>query len=325
MKATQRLPKETLRELSKVSAIRGLASVGLSLGLIAGALTFYVLAPGPLSFLVAFVVVGTRQHALAILMHEAAHYLLLPNRKWNDRVSDWLCAAPLMLTTAAYRSIHFAHHKHTWTDQDPDLPLANRFPVTKRSMLRKVLRDLSGSVGLKRHVGLARAFGGLSVKGSGLEGKSVWAFTKTLLSNQYRYVLMNLILLSVFAAVGRVEAYFLLWLLPSLTLFSLMLRLRSIAEHAAIDDPEDELRNTRTTLSPLWARALIAPHNVGYHLEHHLYQFVPQYRLPALHRALKEQGELDGAEISDGYLAVWKKATSATRDTPSEAAQFLAR
>jgi fatty acid desaturase len=310
------LEKQLLRRLARVSAARGLWSLVWSYSLILGALALYVLRPNALTFAVAFVIVGTRQHALAILMHEAAHFLLLPNRNWNDRVSDWLCAAPLMLSTAAYRQIHFAHHKHTWTEQDPDLLLASRFPVTKRSLLRKVSRDLLGIVGLKRQIGLARAFGGLSLTGKGLEGKRLATVGATLLKNQYRFLVFNGVVCVALTALGRPEAYVLLWLLPSLTLFSLMLRLRSIAEHAAIDDPNDELKHTRTTLAPAWVRFFVAPHNVGYHLEHHLYQFVPQYHLPTLHRALFASGALDGAEVSHGYRSVWRKATSAQQDTP---------
>ena len=46
-------------------------------------------------------------------------------------------------------------------------------------------------------------------------------------------------------------------------------------------------------------RALLFPHHVNYHLEHHLYPAVPHYRLPALHRLLAAKGALEGAEVRD--------------------------
>src|SRR5437763_12406945 len=46
-------------------------------------------------------------------------------------------------------------------------------------------------------------------------------------------------------------------------------------------------------------RALLFPHHVNYHLEHHLYPAVPHYRLPALHRLLEQKGALAGAEVRD--------------------------
>ena len=46
-------------------------------------------------------------------------------------------------------------------------------------------------------------------------------------------------------------------------------------------------------------RALLFPHHVNYHLEHHLYPAVPHYHLPQLHRLLADKGALDGAEVRD--------------------------
>ena len=72
-----------------------------------------------------------RHLALAILMHEAAHGLLLRNKPWNDRIGQWLTAYPTMADTLLYRRAHFQHHKHTWTEQDPDLGLATALPVSR--------------------------------------------------------------------------------------------------------------------------------------------------------------------------------------------------
>ncbi|MDO9589194.1 MAG: fatty acid desaturase, partial [Brevundimonas sp.] len=40
-------------------------------------------------------VIGTRQLGLAILMHEAAHGGLSPDRRLNDLLGHWLCAVPV--------------------------------------------------------------------------------------------------------------------------------------------------------------------------------------------------------------------------------------
>jgi len=133
-------------------------------------------------------------------MHEGAHYLLARDRRWNDRISDWLCAA----------------------------------------------------------------------------------------------------------------AYLLVWVIPSLTGLSLIFRLRNIAEHAVVRDPTSALANTRTTLASPLARFLVAPHNANYHIEHHLYPFLPHGRLPEVHRLLTTRGALAGAEVARGYLGVWRAAASGT-------------
>ena len=79
-----------------------------------------------------------------------------------------------------------------------------------------------------------------------------------------------------------------------------MLRLRAVLEHGAVPDTADALRAARTTLAPWWVRWLVYPHNMNYHVEHHLYPAIPHYRLPQAHRALAEAGLLELAEISPG-------------------------
>ena len=50
---------------------------------------------------------------------------------------------------------------------------------------------------------------------------------------------------------------------------------------------------------------------MNYHLEHHLFMFVPHYRLPLAHRMLRSAGVLAKAEIAPSYWQVLKQATSA--------------
>jgi fatty acid desaturase len=52
-------------------------------------------------------------------------------------------------------------------------------------------------------------------------------------------------------------------------------------------------------MANLLGRALLFPHHVNFHLEHHLYPAVPHYHLPALHRLLHAKGALAGAEVRD--------------------------
>jgi fatty acid desaturase len=85
--------------------------------------------------------------------------------------------------------------------------------------------------------------------------------------------------------------------LPLVTVVQAILRLRAIAEHGATTDFSSPLTAARTNLGPAWLRWLIFPHNVNYHVEHHLYASVPQYNLARLHAEMKRQGVLDGAEV----------------------------
>jgi fatty acid desaturase len=53
---------------------------------------------------------------------------------------------------------------------------------------------------------------------------------------------------------------------------------------------------------------------VNYHLEHHLFLFVPCFRLPEAQRILLAKGYGDRMELQPGYRAVLSNAASATSD-----------
>ena len=82
-----------------------------------------------------------------------------------------------------------------------------------------------------------------------------------------------------------------------------------MAEHALVPtpDPSDPFGNTRTTLTRWWERIFVAPHDVGFHLEHHLVITIPHYKLRRFHCMLEERGMLDGACIERGYARVVRR------------------
>jgi fatty acid desaturase len=97
--------------LTSRSSLRSLWLVAHAWGTIAAAIALPTLWPNPLTWLVAVMIVGTRQLGLAILMHEAAHGGLHPNRAINEWVGQWLCAVPIQADLASYRSYHMKPHR----------------------------------------------------------------------------------------------------------------------------------------------------------------------------------------------------------------------
>src|SRR5438094_795662 len=139
-----------VRELLEMRDWRSWLSIAVDWGTIGVALALVARWPNPLTVVVALFVIGGRQLGLAVLMHEAAHRTLFRERRLNDLVGNWLCAYPVWSDLYPYRPYHLQHHAKTWTEHDPDLPLAAPFPVTRASMRRKIWRDLSGRTGWKR-------------------------------------------------------------------------------------------------------------------------------------------------------------------------------
>ncbi len=310
-KAKDLLSHEEIRALTRRSDARGAFAVGSTWAVIAGALAALALVPHPLVFTAAVVVIGGRQLALAILMHEAAHRTLFRSRFCNDVVTDWLCARPMWNDVTRYRAHHHRHHTQTGTPGDPDLSLVTPYPTTRRSLARKLARDLLGVTGLKRMVGLALMDLGYleyTVAGDAIRRPRMPA--RAHLGEGLRHLpgvlSTNAALFAICAAAGHAWIYA-AWAASYLTTFSVFVRIRSLAEHACTELTDEPLLNTRTTRAGLLARMLVAPLRVNYHLEHHLLVMVPYYRLPAMHRLLRDRGALPP---TPGYLDVLRTVSA---------------
>jgi fatty acid desaturase len=296
------LTADEIRELVQLEDWRSWLSIALTWGLVFSAMALVATVPHVLTVLLALFVIGARQLGLAVFMHEASHRTLLSSRKWNDWVGNWLCAYPIWADTEPYRPYHLQHHAKNMTAEDPDLALATKHPVPAASMRRKVWRDLSGQVGWKRVRALVRR------DVIGADGMHT-SRKLTGLRNVRGVLVTNAVLFGILTLAGTPLLY-LLWVGAWMTTYSLVTRIRSIAEHSMVPDPDDELQNTRTTLARWWERLLLAPCRVNYHLEHHLLMMVPHYKLPRLHALLRERGVLDDALIARGYWGVLKQAAS---------------
>jgi fatty acid desaturase len=259
----------------------------------------------PLLIPLCVMVIGTRQLGLAILMHEAAHGVLARNLQLNDAVGQWLCAVPVGASLTAYRPYHLSHHRFAQQPEDPDLVLSAPFPVSRASLRRKMVRDLTGQTFFKQRVLLllgafATARDEDMAEGAVVTGRSVAPF-----------LMVNAALLAAAILAGVWWAWFALWLLPMATWFPLVTRLRNIAEHACVEgSATDPFRAARTTRASWWERAFIAPYWVNFHAEHHLFMHVPCWNLPRLHRALRATAPGERMEVADGYVSVLKAAAS---------------
>jgi fatty acid desaturase len=255
--------------------------------------------PNPLVLAVCILIIGTRQHALFVIAHDAAHYLLYQNRMLNDVVGR-ACATLPGLSMCTYRVIHRLHHNNLYGPLDPDTALHGGYPRGKWYLIRKLLKDLSGLTAWKTYayfLGGAPALNtrtNVAVRPLDDTSQKLRSEART---DRNLVIAFHLAALVVFAAAGYLIEYLVLWVLPLATVVQAILRLRAIAEHGATTDFSSPLTAARTNVAPAWLAWLIFPHHVNYHIEHHLYASVPHYNLPALHREMRAHGVLESAEV----------------------------
>ena len=302
------LSAEELRPLTRLSNLRSAAAVAQTVAMIAAAVAFGVwMWPSPW-VLLSLLVVGVQQHGLFILAHEAAHYRLFTDRAANDGIGCLIGMAG-GISMRTYRVIHRLHHNNLYGDEDPDTAIHGGYPRGVAYLWRKLGQDAIGWNAWKTY---AYFFGAPAINDDTNRAARPLDDTSPQLRaaarrDRWRVVAFQLAMPVLCLALGGSKGlaqYAALWLLPMLTVLQPILRLRAILEHGAVTDVSSPLKAARTNrtgggLGNAIGRAILFPHHVNYHLEHHLYPAVPHYHLPRLHRLLRAKGVLEGAEVRD--------------------------
>ena len=312
--ATSYLTKEERKALLKKNDAKAFTGLLVHWIWIAFAFALVYWWPNVLTIIVSLFILGGKQLACSVLMHDAAHHAVFSNRRVNDFMGQWLGGFLVFQDMLGYRPYHWEHHVKVGTMVDPDLLLTRGYPTSRASMLRKFFRDLSGQTGVKSLVGLIAIHLGYLKYNLGGKVERVsqkdrtWReFFITFFRQLSGPILANLFLFLVLTAVAS-PYLFLLWVVAYFTTFQFSIRVRAMAEHSMVDDPADPMKNTRTTYANWLERMLFAPYNVNYHLEHHMLMAVPPYNLPKMHRLLLQRGFYEKGTLEKSYWNVIKLA-----------------
>jgi fatty acid desaturase len=303
------LPREVVQQLTRRCAWRASAAVAHDFAVIAAAILLALhFWPNPAVILLSVLVIGTRQHALFVIAHDAAHYLLYERRWLNDLVGR-LCATVQGLSMCTYRVIHRLHHNNLYGKLDPDTALHGGYPRGRAYLAKKLLKDLSGLTAWKTYayfLGGAPALNtATNVALRPLDDTSE-KLRREARRDRNAVIVFHVAALALAAWSGYLVQYLVLWILPLVTVVQAILRLRAIAEHGATTDFSSPLTAARTNTGPAWLEWLVFPHHVNYHIEHHLYASVPHYHLKRLHREMAQRGLLEGAELVPFRLTLAK-------------------
>jgi fatty acid desaturase len=287
--------RERLRTIPSWRNALSVASVWVQATVVVGLAVWW---GNPVGYVVAFLLMGRTFAQLLSLMHEAAHRLLFTNRRANDLVGRWLLGYPTFTSTDAYRRVHMAHHRQEFGPDEPDIPLYAGYPISRASFRRKLVRDGTGRTGLKLFRQQAAGF------------RSPDARVRHTL---WKIVLVQLVLLAAAVAGGVWWVYPVFWVLPYLTVWRVINRLRSIAEHGGMDASTDRRATTHTVRQSVWSRTFLVPFNIGWHLPHHVDAGVSMRHLPEYHRALLESGYVGPGLEHPSYHALWRALRTGNR------------
>lgn len=282
-------------ELRRIPDARNAASVVFLYAQTVAVVAVAVWLDTPLVWVLAFVLMGRAMAQFNMLMHEAAHRLLFSKRAVNDFCGRWLLGYPVFAPTDLYRRGHMAHHREEFGPDEPDVALYRGYPLPRASLRRKLTRDALGITGLKLMRGLLSGL----VSRYGAVRRVAWSI-----------LAVQAVIAAAFALAGHPWLYLLLWLLPYLTVWRVLNRLRSIAEHGGMIRSRDRRETTHTVEQHALARFLMVPYHHGWHLAHHVDPGVPHAQLPRLHAELVRSGYVQAGLEHPSYTALWRKLAS---------------
>lgn len=286
------------KTIANRSPYRALVDLGRTWLVIGAAIGLFFWAPSWVTFLVAFIIVGAQQYAMLILMHDGQHSLLHPERAINNFVSTWLIAAPCGTPFQSSQKQHLAHHRSLGS---PDADPAYHFycygePSSKDTVAHLTMHFLwILSAGRVAYTLLGK---GNTTSAEGVKGTAGGARVREYVP----IMLCQAAIFLMFATIGFWWAYPVLWVLPLFTLVSFFDAFRQFAEHAQpVSDPTAKtlLISTR---SNVFERFFIAPFGMNFHAEHHLFPFVPYYRLSELSKKIRGLHEGAGIEWRRSYF-----------------------
>lgn len=286
-------------ELRHIPNIRNAISVASIYVQTLGIIWLTLFLHHPAAYVLAFLLMGRAHAQLLALMHESVHRLLFRNRKLNDFAGRWLLGYMSFVNTDGYRYVHMAHHREEFGPNEPDIPLYANYPITRASFWRKMRRDGLGSTGFRM-----------------LRGQFLSVFAKKSPdqngqpNTQRKIFALHAVILTLTVIFVNPWVYVMLWLLPYITVWRVMNRLRSIAEHGGLRADTDRRVTTHSVKQHLFSSFYFVPFNLGWHIAHHTDSGIPFRSLPEYHRQLRESGFVTDAYEYSSYLAIWRALRS---------------
>ncbi|WP_428266822.1 fatty acid desaturase family protein [Haliangium sp.] len=236
-------------------------------------------------------------HMLAFLGHEGFHFSLHSNKVVSSIIGVLFSSMVPGHLDIGFAISHWNHHKFTNRSGDPDALVFRRYHSFLARLLLARLHAVNSYLANSIRLALGRPlpFAYKFPLKPDVVQKLAWLNLATSLG--------FLTLYAAIAIIDPLTGLVSIGLPAALVIF--ITGVRPYIEHAGTGH---ELLTVARTRTSWFFTALFLGTN--YHLEHHLYPSVPCYRLPQVHRLLREQGVLADAHVEDTVLGAYAHTTS---------------
>lgn len=232
-----------------------------------------------LIYLVSVVVIGSRHHALADLLHQSAHGTLAKNKLLNRFLGTYLSGYLILQSFTGYTSSHIKnHHPYLGSDDDPDYDglLQNGLYGTnfKNGEVKHYLANLINpmtSLKYMRYLAKYRLFNPNEEKAERIKRLSFLT-----------------VVVSIIVWFGFGNLLFAYWVVPFFTTANWTGALVELSEHYPLmkTAPKIDIYMSRNRLSSPFENFFLGKHWDGYHLVHHKFQNIPSWNYKKAHQIL---------------------------------------
>ncbi|STX52851.1 Fatty acid desaturase [Legionella busanensis] len=229
----------------------------------------------------AILIIGSRQRALATILHEASHNSIAQNKLLNLFLGTFLSGHLILHTYSAYKDTHLRLHHGNFGDPESDDDyryMLQKGVYNSKLSSNQYLRQLFLIPCLKFTVPSHLYF---SIKSRLYTGKVASEKLELLILGVYWSIIFVVCYKS-----GYLTILFLFWFIPLFTAFQLINWFIELAEHAPLMGNGTDLYMTRNRNSHWLEYFFTGIHGETLHLAHHLFPKVPFWKLKKLHAIL---------------------------------------
>ena len=226
-------------------------------------------------FPITCLLIGSRQRALATLLHEAAHGTLAKNRQTNKILGTVFSGHLIFQGWDSYKRSHVINHHHHLGDlkYDPDFQYYVSSGIFKKTSSKVFIVKF-----LIQPMFFLNCLPNIKylLTERLLKTKNKKEFISILSAHVGLFSLMTLSL--------GIEAYLIYWLIPYLTFFQSLTWFIELSEHyPMIAQAQSSLYATRNRFSGFIEHFLTGMHSENFHLVHHLFPGLPFWNLKKAH------------------------------------------
>ena len=171
--------------------------------------------------MLAFFLMGVTSHSLGVLGHETYHHSFFVTKKANDFAGKWIFHYPLLGRFQVLREAHLQHHRLFGSETDPDRDHWG-WDRGDRKHFRRIMEITFGIVFLRNLLNISK---------QRITGGSVQTTLNEKRSDEIGIIVTQVVLFLTFTMFLSWQRYFLLYLMPIVTIGALIEHLRVFCEH----------------------------------------------------------------------------------------------